>query len=141
MRQIVPDHLWIGNAIDVRDARRLLDAGIEAVVDLAYEEPLAVLTRDIVYCRFPIIDGSGNRPQLLVTAIDTVTRLIRRHVPTLVGCGAGMSRSPAIVAVALSILRGDSPENCLRELILGIPHDVSPTLWNDVKKAYNELTG
>lgn len=69
---------------------------------------MPVLTRDIVYCRFPIVDGAGTRVQLLVTAIETVTRLIRLQVPTLVGCGAGMSRSPAIVAAALGIVRGDT---------------------------------
>jgi protein-tyrosine phosphatase len=139
MREIVPRLLWLGNAIDVRDPRCLLDVGVAAVVDLAYEEPLAALPRDILYCRFPIVDGAGNRPQVLVTAIETTVGLIRRRIATLVGCGAGMSRSPAIVAAALGIIRGDSPDACLQELTAGNPHDVSPTLWTDVKIAYNKL--
>jgi hypothetical protein len=139
MREIVSGCLWLGNAADVRDPRRLLGAGVEAVVDLAYEESPAALPRTMLYCRFPVVDGAGNRPQLLVTAIESTVGLVSRQIPTLVGCGAGMSRSPAILAAVLAIVRGQSPETCLQELLTAVPHDVSPTLWADVKIAYKEL--
>ena len=141
MRQVTSERLWIGNAMDVRDPVRLFDTGVEAIVDLAYEEPPSVLPRGLVYCRFPLVDGAGNRPQLLAAAVGTIVALLRRQVPTLVGCGAGMSRAPAVVAAALGIVRGVSPETCLQELIEGHPHDVSPSLWTDIKNAYNELAG
>ena len=139
MREVIPRQLWLGNAKDARDLPRLLDTGIRAIVDLALEELPPELTREIVYCRFPLLDGAGNAPELLSVAIDTTASLIGKRVPTLVSCGAGMSRSPAIVAAALAIARDDAPDDCLQELVAGKPHDVSPPLWNDVKAAYIRL--
>ncbi len=39
MNQIVPFPLWIGHAGDGRDNRRILSAGIHAIVQLAVEGP------------------------------------------------------------------------------------------------------
>ena len=139
MREIVASRLWLGNAMDARDLRRIHDVGISAIVDLAIEETLPELTRELIYCRFPINDGAGNHADLLITAIDTTASFIRKVVPTLVVCGAGMSRSPAIVAAALAIVRGESLDDSLQALIAGHPHDVSPLLWQDVKNACNEM--
>ncbi|HAH46791.1 MAG TPA: protein phosphatase, partial [Planctomycetaceae bacterium] len=102
MREILPNLLWIGNAHDARDVKRVLDLAIAAVIDLALEEPAVPLTREIIYCRLPLIDGAENQPVILETAVKTVARLISEEIPTLVACSAGMSRSPAIVAAALS---------------------------------------
>lgn len=139
MRQVIPQRLWLGNALD-RDPRRLYDMGIAALVDLAVEESQAHLTRDLMYCRFPLVDGAGNRPEVLAAAIETTALLIRKRVPTLVTCGAGMSRSPAIIAAALAFVHGDSPEDCLQRLIAGQPHDVSPSLWGDIKDTFGEMS-
>jgi hypothetical protein len=38
MRQVGNYPLWVGTARDARDIKGVLDAGIEAVVDLAVEE-------------------------------------------------------------------------------------------------------
>ena len=62
MREIIPSQLWLGNAMDVRDLRRILDLGISAIVDLALEESVPQITREIIYCRFPIVDGSVTLP-------------------------------------------------------------------------------
>ena len=139
MREIIPQKLWIGNATDARDVSRIHDRRIRAIVDLACEEPLPQLTRDLTYCRFPIVDGHGNAAELLSAAITTNILLICKQIPSLVACSAGMSRSPAIVAASLALVRGQSPDAVLRELIDGYPHDVSPPLWVDVKNAYDEL--
>lgn len=139
MREITPQQLWIGHAGDVRDIGRLHDAGVAAVIDLAYEEPCAQLSRDMLYCRFPLLDGAENSPSLIIVAVTTTASLIRNEIPTLVACGAGMSRAPSILAAAIAIVRGRSPDDCLQQLIDGHPHDISPPLWNDVVKACNEL--
>jgi len=136
MREIVPQLLWLGNRKDARDTTGLLDSGITAVVDLAVEELPAQLTREMVYCRFPLLDGVGNRPWLLYAAICATAGLIRKRVPTLVCCGSGMSRSPAIVAVTLAVVRRAAPDDCLQEVVAGCPHDVSPPLWNDIMNVY-----
>lgn len=60
MRIIDQTQLFIGHAGDIRDLGVLHAAGIEIIVDLAAEEPPAVLSRDLVYCRFPLLDGGDN---------------------------------------------------------------------------------
>src|ERR1700733_13837316 len=102
MRQAIPQILWIGNAREARDISSVLAQDIVAVIDLAIEEPPIVFPRDIVYCRFPLLDGAGNPPGLIKAAVETATTLVRNSTPTLVTCGGGMSRSPAIVAEALA---------------------------------------
>ncbi|HUT13318.1 MAG TPA: dual specificity protein phosphatase [Thermoguttaceae bacterium] len=139
MREIIAQKLWIGNARDTCDLSRVHDLGIHAVIDLAFEEPPPQLTRDLTYCRFPVVDGSGNAPELLYSAIATTSMLIRKQVPLLIACSAGMSRSPSILAASLALVHGQSPDATLQKLIEGNPHDVSPPLWADVKNAYNEL--
>jgi protein-tyrosine phosphatase len=84
----------------------VLGLGVTAVIDLAIEEPPIQFPRDIAYCRFPLIDGSGNQPAILRAAIETTATFIASGTPTLVACGAGMSRSPAIVAAAMATLEG-----------------------------------
>ena len=78
----------------------------------------------------------GNTSGSLCLAIETAARLINTSVSTLVACSAGMSRSPAIVAAALALVRGQSPDDALVELVAQIPHDVSPRLWGDIKDAH-----
>jgi len=135
MREILPGRLWIGNAGDGRDAGRLLRAGVAAVINLAAEEPSPVLPRSMIYCHFPLMDGPQDDQTVLDLAIQMVVSLLKKQIPTFVYCGAGMSRSPAVVAAALSIAQGRSPEEKLREITVGQPHDVSPQLWESVKRA------
>jgi protein-tyrosine phosphatase len=105
------------------------------VIDLALEERPAQLGREIVYCRFPLIDGPGNPEWLLRVAIDTATQFVRNSVTTLVACSGGMSRSPSIVAAVLSTLHGRDPTECLLEVVRDQPHAVSPALWADVERS------
>ena len=135
MRQLPPHCLWLGNALDARDLRRLYEAEIAAVVDLAIEAKPALLGREIIYCRFPLVDGAGNLPAMMRAAVETTERLAEQQVATLVACGAGMSRSPAVAAMVLARMEGRSPDNVLAELAIGHPHDVSPTLWDELKRA------
>lgn len=134
MRQIIPHSLWLGHAGDGRDVRAILDAGIQAVVQLAAEEPPAAHHRDLVDCRFPILDGPGNDPKLLYLAATTVANLLEKRIPTLVCCGGGMSRSPAIAAAALAMILQEAPDDCLKTVAEHHPADVVPGLWDEVKK-------
>jgi protein-tyrosine phosphatase len=139
MREILPSQLWIGNAGDGRDPERLLWAGVVALINVAAEEPSPVLPRSMVYCHFPLTDGVPDDPRVLGVAIQTVVSLLNEQIPTLVYCGAGMSRSPAVVAAALSIAKGGSPDEKLKEIVAGHPHDVSPDLWEAVCRACRAL--
>ncbi len=131
MREILPK-LWIGTARDARDIRRVLNSGITLVVDLALEEPPLAGTRDIAYCRFPLIDGAGNPPWIIRGAFRAVAEAVAANVPTLVACSGGMSRSPAIVAAALSHTLQVPLEETLQRVAATGPCDVLPGLWLDV---------
>ena len=134
MRLVPPYSLWIGNVGDVRRVADLIELGIVAVVDLAANEPVASLPREFIYCRFPLLDGVGNESGMLRAAIETISGLLRNNVPTLVACSAGMSRSPALAAAAISRLNDRDLNECLLECVEGGAADVSPGLWNDLLK-------
>jgi protein-tyrosine phosphatase len=129
--------LWFGNIGDGRDVRRLMDEGTLAVIELAAEEPPLALPRDLISCRLPLYDGSGNTPALLKLAVDLVSRFIEMRTPTLVCCSSGLSRAPAVTAAALAkcaYLDHDA-EAWLAEI--GREHrlDVTPALWGEIKSA------
>jgi hypothetical protein len=132
MRQVVPHSLWIGHADDGRNLTKHYEAGIRALVQLAVEEPVIQLPRDLLYVRVPISDGAGNRADCLALAIRAVSELLSRRVPTLVCCGAGMSRSPCIVAAALAVTSGQSLEASLSTVTSQGPCDISASLWGEV---------
>jgi protein-tyrosine phosphatase len=135
MREAIPRILWIGNAREARDVRAVLTLGIAAVVDLAMEEPPIVFPRDIVSCRFPLIDGAGNSPAVIKAAIDSIVHLVQGDVPTLVACGGGMSRAPTITALACAAVEQITPESALKRIAKAGPRDVSPTFWTEALAA------
>lgn len=135
MRRVGEESLWLGPSAILRDPAGAAEMDVQAVVDLALNERPAVVGRELVACRFPLIDGEGNPTWLLRTAVEVVAGLIREGVPTLVCCGNGMSRSPAVAAGALAIARGIAPEEALRMVAAAGPADVSPGLWRDVRAA------
>lgn len=135
MRRIDGCSLWIGTARDARDLKGVLDAGIEAVVDLAKMCEPVQPTRELVSLRFPLLDGGGNPPWLLCAAVQAVEGLARVGAPTLVACDGGMSRSIVVAASALWFL---TPTAALDEVLHRVagtgPADVHPALWADVKR-------
>jgi hypothetical protein len=136
MRQIEGYPLWIGTARDARDIKGVLDAGIEAVVDLAImSEPLAP-PRELTYLRFPLVDGADNQPWQLTAAVHAVAGLVRLGVPTLVACDGGMSRSLVIAAAALwfRMPLKTSLDEVLARIAADGPCDVHPRLWTDAKR-------
>ena len=132
MHEVISGRLWIGNAVEARELRRLLNLGVGAVVDLAIEEVPVSVVRELVYCRIPLIDGASNPPERLRLAVETVASLSRQDTPTFVFCGAGMSRSPAIAAAALAEVEEADPNIVLQRIVAGFPHDVSPALLQEV---------
>jgi hypothetical protein len=125
--------LWLGHAGDGRNFSQIFDAGIKAVVHLAAEEPTPQVPRDLIFLRFPLIDGADNSNHLMLLTLGAVTHLLQMRLPTLLSCSAGMSRSPAIAAGALSIIGHRDPDECLASLLKTHPADVSPALWAAVK--------
>lgn len=129
----IPDYtLWLGNAGDLRDRHELFRLGIAAVVDLAIEESPAPPGHETIYCRFPLVDGVENAPWLIRAAIDTAVMLLREKVPTLVCCGAGLSRTPAIAAAVLVKLGRPTMQDAMLYLAQFGHFDVNAGLLQDV---------
>lgn len=139
MRQILSNRLWIGHAGDLREPGRFERTGIRALVHVALEERLPTLSRELLYCHFPIVDGAGNASELIDVAVRTTAELIRARIPTLVACSAGMSRSPCIAAGAVALAEGTQPTEALSRVAADQPHDISPGLWRAVSEAVERL--
>jgi hypothetical protein len=139
MNEIAPYSVWVGNAADGRAFPELFERGIQAIVQLAAEEPPIPTPRDMALCRFPLEDGSGSDVDLLSLAITSVAHLISRGVPTLVCCGGGMSRSPAVVAAALAVIENREPGDALKFVTTQHPADVLPGFWDEVCKVVATL--
>jgi hypothetical protein len=133
LRQITSTSCWIGTAADCQSFREIFDLGIQAVVQLAAEEPALAAPRELLLFRFPILDSSGNDPVVLRLAIQTIGQLIAARIPALLSCSAGMSRSPAILAAALALTDRCSIDDCLKRVIGDGPSEVSPALWNEIR--------
>jgi protein-tyrosine phosphatase len=131
MRQ-VHSNLWIGNARDARNVPAVMARAFAAVVDLALEEPPAQLPREVAYIRIPLIDGEGNSPAMTQAAIRAIAAFIESGTPTLVVCGGGMSRSPAVTAAAIAQVEGIHPEEALIRIAATGPHDVSTIFWKEL---------
>lgn len=139
MREVLKNRLWIGNARDARDPAALFAREITAVIDLAANETPANLPREFVYCRIPLIDGAESDASRISLAIRLLLCLLETEHRVLLSCSAGMSRSPAIAAAALSIIERTSPETCLEDIAASGPHDVSPGFWSSVRSVLNRL--
>lgn len=133
------DLLWIGNALEARDPQTVFTRGIEAVVDLALEEPPAATPREVIYLRFPLRDDASNTLALVRIAVESTSKLIQGDRRTLLCCGAGVSRSPSIAAAALAGLLRFDLDATLRMVSEQAPStDISPAFWRQVKEALTE---
>ncbi len=134
MHQVAGYRLWLGHAGDIRDLSVLHKRGITAVVDLAVNEPPAILPREMAYCRIPLVDGAGNPPWRLRSAVELTATLLENDVRTLIICGAGLSRTPAIAAAAIARLTGGRMSDALELVTAGVAADVSTALWADLEE-------
>jgi predicted protein tyrosine phosphatase len=139
MHQMTPHALWLGHAGDAREPALICDTEIQHVVQLAIEESVPVVVREVGLARVPLFDGQGNDADLLRIAIVTCVELLRLKRRTLICCGAGLSRTPAIAACALAVYQEKDPGACLRDMGRRIPTDVSPGLWNDLLSVHASL--
>ena len=134
MRDIIPEVLWIGNAFDGRNVKAVMDSGIQAVVHLAIEEPPVQLPREVVSCRFPLLDGEGNSAVLMQAVIDLIVSFVKEHIPTLVVCSGGMSRSPLIASAVVAKVEAIDFDDAIRCVTDSGPCDFSAKLYVEVKQ-------
>ena len=135
MRQLAGRSVWLGNSGDLRDVRMIHDAEIEAIVELADSEPLAILPRELIRCRFPLSDGGDNPSWLLRLAAESVAALMRARIPLLICCSAGMSRSVSVAAAGIALAEGRTLAESLGLVSEQRPADVSPGLMAQFQQA------
>jgi hypothetical protein len=138
MRRIGERALWVGNIGDLRDVPAVMSAGVQAVVEVADCEQMALLPRELIRFRFPLSDGGDNAAWLLRLVAESVGALLRANVPTLVCCSAGMSRSVCAAAAGVAVAdRRPLAESLL--LVVGSgPADVSSGLLAQFQRAMND---
>ena len=139
MHQIKPFALWVGHAGDGRAFREIFANDIRAIVQLAIEEPPLQPPHELICQRFPLLDGEGNDRDVLNLAIHAVAGLIRKRIPALVCCGAGMSRSPVIVAAALTVATESDLGKCMHEVLQNRAADISVLFLADVEAALADI--
>lgn len=130
MRQIPDTCLWIGHRGDANDIPSLHKQEIQAVVDLADNEPCLILPREFIYLRFPLMDGKGNPAWLVQMICSTVKELVQHNISVLVCCSAGMSRSPFVAAHVLASSHGISLGEALEQIRKTGPLDIQNGLFN-----------
>lgn len=138
IRNVLPDLLWIGNCADGRNVDGLRSLGIEAVVDLAAEELSALLPRDFVYLRMPLVDGGDNTDEVIRLAVETTRLSVQAAHRTLICCSAGLSRLPLVAAAVASLEKGESLETVLGQINQLGPLDPSSQLLSHLKRILDE---
>lgn len=138
MLEIHPDLLWVGSRGDIREPRLLFKIGVEAVVDIAREEEPLALPRELIVCRFPLVDGEGNDSSMLMQAVQITVDLLVNGRPTLVACSAGRSRSPTIAAFALAAYLRQKPESIVSQLSKET-FTINGQLWRDVSTIFSQI--
>jgi membrane-associated phospholipid phosphatase len=104
----VTERVWIGRVLTEAEARRAIDGGVKAVLDLTGEFQEAPAFRSGMYRQFPVLDLTAP-PE---SAIDQAVAFIRRHSRSgvvYVHCKIGYSRSAAVVGAYL-IESGDAAD-------------------------------
>ena len=137
MRKISDLPLWLGHSGDANNIRLVMDTGIQAIIDLAANEKPIPMPREIIVCRFPMLDGAGNPPWLIQHAINCATDLLRNHIATLIYCSAGMSRTPMIAGAAVAKLKSWSLMKGIQFVVGNGPADLSPGLLNEVTSVFS----
>lgn len=132
----VTSRLWLGNANEARDMTLVHDHEIQAIVDLAADEPVVRPTRELIYNRVPLIDGNGNSVEQIRLAVNIVLQLLESDIRTLVACSAGISRSPLIAAAAMAFAEDNPLTESLKTVAAAGSVDVSPGLFNDVRRLF-----
>ena len=140
IHHVLDSTLCVGDAISARNLKTIYEHEFAAVVDLALNEPPAVLGRDVIYCRFPLSDDDSNRDEVVAAAIVCLCGLIRQRLKVLVACSAGMSRSPVIAAASIAMTTGDELGETLLRVVAQGPHDVSATFLTSVERVCAKLT-
>jgi protein-tyrosine phosphatase len=117
--QVTPQ-IYIGNAFDARKASsKMFDATLNVAVDLDIEDKIEDDTQCVHLRRHKVglMDGPGNNPLQMVSALILLHSLISNGNRVLVHCQAGMSRSVMTCAAYLSLVGISSLDDVLSKIM------------------------
>jgi protein-tyrosine phosphatase len=126
----IRDNIWIGNknAVD----RDLIDNGITAIINLAYEIDDGDVPPDMMRTvKVALVDDSSNHPYMVDLAVTVLDKMIENGERVLVHCIAGRSRSPHIVATYLSRKEGKSYDEVYAEIRKKRPETLEQSMLYD----------
>ena len=128
----VTPQVWIGRKLNEREARRAVQLGVTAVLDLSAEFSEARPFRSLIYNNIPILDLTAPTPLQL----SEIMEFLDEHSPdgiVYVHCKIGYSRSAAAVAAyllgtgraasvqsALAMIRNSRPSIIIRPEIVQV---------------------
>lgn len=112
----VAPNLWVGRRLSDQEARKALNQGVVAVLDLTAESSEAKPFLSVPYLNLPVLDLTApSRDQL-----QEGVAFIREHItrgPVYVHCKIGYSRSAALAAAwLLTNEPGRDPDGAFRQL-------------------------
>ena len=114
--EIVPG-LWVGSAPSTVQVAALVNAGIDAVVDLRAEDDAVrrVWPDHVAVAIVPLVDHGTPPLDALRAAATAVSDLMGSGRTVLVHCHAGIERAPTVACAAL-VLQGWSLEDAYRRV-------------------------
>jgi protein-tyrosine phosphatase len=127
------ERLFIGSLQDAEELATSNPYDIATVITLCSED-VWPQEHNIKYLHYAISDQRPISQSMLVIIVEGVGKNIRRG-KVLINCGAGMSRSPIIVAAWMQIVGYKNVEECLSEIVRLRPIvDPSPLLLASIKE-------
>ncbi len=116
----VNERIAIGNRHESADIDMLMENGITAVLNVAYDLDISYFEDDVPAYKFKIeyhkagmIDGPGNEATTLAAAAYLLVQILERHDKVFVHCHAGVSRAPTVVSTYLAYAQGISFDEAL----------------------------
>jgi dual specificity MAP kinase phosphatase len=133
----VLDWLYVGPVQDAEDYAALKEAGIGAVLTLAW--PISH-PDDIAVKRVYFEDGEPIPDEVFYEALSFVRQQRRRGRKILIACSAGVSRSPTIAIAVLHELEGYPLVEAFRT-VLGRVHIAQPraATWSSLCRFYGQI--
>jgi protein-tyrosine phosphatase/membrane-associated phospholipid phosphatase len=122
----ITSRVWVSARLNRREAAKLSQAGVTAVLDLTAEFSETASLRALDYCNIPVLDLTPPTPAKLRVAVDFISQRAGSGI-VCVHCKAGYSRSAAVVGAyllasgragtveqAVAILRNSRPSIVIR---------------------------
>jgi hypothetical protein len=139
VRLISGYRLFVGPAMTLKDPAAVLATGVQTVICVAAEKFPDPWPRDLPFLRLPLDEGASNSEPLVTLLLHIVGRLIAEDVPTLIVCSMGMSRSVGVAAASIALYEGAAPDDVLRRVVKEHPADMSPSLWDSLRRFVQQI--